>query len=124
MAALRTASELREKGCDIVIALSHQVWDRSRKLAEKVPGMDLVVSSHRIEIKTNSEMHGGTMLVGPGETKTSFTEIRMDRIDGRWEMTAVDRGDELLELADHPRFSRMEKEYQSMSRAKPIKDKH
>jgi sulfur-oxidizing protein SoxB len=124
MAALRTASELRKMGCDIVIALSHQMWDRSMKLAGKVPGIDLVVSSHRIKLKTHSETHGGTLLVGPGETKTSFTEIRMDRIDGRWEMTAVDRGKELLDLADHPRFSMIEREYRLITKSKPIMDKH
>lgn len=122
--ALRTASELRKNGCDIVIALSHQVWDRSVQLAGKVPGIDLVVSSHRINVNTHSEMHGGTLLVGPGETKTSFTEIRADRIDGRWEITAVDRGPELLELADHPRFSGIEKQYKSTSRTELIKEKH
>lgn len=124
MAALRTASELRKKGCTLVIALSHQMWDRSERLAGKVPGIDLVVSSHRIKAKTHSEMHGGTLLVGPGETKTSFTEILADRINGRWEITAVDRGSELLELADHPKFRGIKKQYQSTSRAKPIKDKH
>ncbi len=124
MAALRAASELREKGCDIVIALSHQLWDRSLQLAGKVPGIDLVISSHRINAKTHSEMHGSTLLVGPGETKTSFTEILVDRIDGQWEMTAVDRGSELLELTDHPEFKRIEQEYKSTSRAKPVKEKH
>lgn len=122
-AALRASSELREKGCDIVIALSHQVWDKSQQLAKKVPGIDLVVSSHRIEIETHSEMHGGTLLVGSGDKKTSFTEIRVDRIDGLWEMTAVDRGDELLELTDHPRFKSLEKEYQSIVGPQPIKEK-
>lgn len=118
MAAFRTASELREKGCDLVVALSHQVWHRSKQLAEKVPGIDLIVSSHRIDVNTHSKILGGTLLVGPGAKNTSFTEILVDRIDGRWELTAVDRGDELLQLDDHPDFRRIKVEYKSMIKTK------
>ena len=123
MAALRAASELRKKGCDLVIALSHQTWHRSKRLAEKVPGIDLVVSSHRIDVKTSSRMLGGTLLVGSGLRNTSFTEILVDRVKGQWEMTAVDRGEELLQLDDHPDFSRIKMEYKSVIKTELLKEK-
>ena len=121
-AALRTASELRKQGCDLVIALSQQVWDQSVTLAETVPGIDLIISSHRIHAKTQSEEHGGTLLVGPGEKLTSFPEISGSWAGGRWELAAVDRGPEIHSLPDHPEFSRIEKKYQAASRPKRIEE--
>jgi 2',3'-cyclic-nucleotide 2'-phosphodiesterase (5'-nucleotidase family) len=123
IAAIRTASELRERGCDMVIALSHQVWDQSIALATKAPGIDLILSSHRVSIEPHSEMHGGALIVGPGVKMTSFTEILADWSNGGWQISTVDRGGQLLEIAEHPDFVRIEREYQETVRPRPLEEK-
>ena len=112
IAALDAVSELRGMGCDIVIALSHQPWEQSTELAQEVSGIDIVISSHHSSLKTVSHRLGDALVVQTGDNKRSLTEIEIEWIDGRPEIAAVDRGDILTKLKDHPDFAKLEKAYQ------------
>ncbi|XP_052816876.1 mannosylglucosyl-3-phosphoglycerate phosphatase-like [Mya arenaria] len=40
------AKELREEGAELVIALTHMRWPNDRKVAEDIPGVDIVLGGH------------------------------------------------------------------------------
>jgi 2',3'-cyclic-nucleotide 2'-phosphodiesterase (5'-nucleotidase family) len=113
IAALEAVSELRAKGCDVIVALSHQDWNESVELARTVPGLDIVVSSHGSRMKTVSERIGSALVVGTGDNNTSFTEIEVAWEDGRTEAVAVDQGEVLRKIEDHPDFLELEKAFRA-----------
>lgn len=111
IAALEAVSALEAQGCDMIVALSHMGWDLSAELAEEIPGLDIVVTSHSSMTEARFEDLDGVLIVAPGISRTSFTEIEVS-----WEMdgttiTVVDRGKDLLGAADHPEFAEIEKRY-------------
>jgi 5'-nucleotidase/UDP-sugar diphosphatase len=112
IAALEAVSQLRGKGCEVIIALSHQPWEESTGLAREVDGIDVVVSSHGGGLKTLSDRLGTALIVQTGDNTRSFTEIEVGWRNGRPEAVAVDRGDTLLKLEDHPDFAEIEREFQ------------
>jgi len=111
IAALDAVTDLREKGCDIIVALSHQEWDRSAEIAREIPGVDIVVASHSSMVMAISEEIDGVLVVAPGMGTTSFTEIEVAWRAGDTRMTVIDRGKELLEMKDHPEFVEIEERY-------------
>jgi 2',3'-cyclic-nucleotide 2'-phosphodiesterase (5'-nucleotidase family) len=110
-AALEAVGELRRKGCDLVIALSHQDPDESAKLTRAVPGIDIVISSHRVGMKTAWENISGTIMIQTGVPERSFTEIEVSWNDYRPKITVFERGDVMGILQDHPYFAELEKSY-------------
>ena len=111
IAALDAVTDLREKGCDIIVALSHQEWDRSTEFAREIPGVDIVVASHSSMSQARSEEISGVLVVAPGTKRTSFTEIEVAWGDGDTRMAVIDRGKELLKVADHPELAELEKSF-------------
>jgi 2',3'-cyclic-nucleotide 2'-phosphodiesterase (5'-nucleotidase family) len=111
IAALDVVTDLREKGCDIIVALSHQEWDLSVEFAREIPGVDIVVASHSSMTMSMSAEIDGTLVVAPGMGTTSFTEIEVTWRAGDTRMIMIDRGKELLEMKDHPEFVEIEERY-------------
>jgi len=111
IAALDVVTDLREKGCDIIVALGHQEWDQSVELARGIPGVDIVVASHSSMPRARSEEINGVLVVAPGMNKTSFTEIEVAWGNGNTRMDVIDRGKELLEVKDHPELAELEERF-------------
>jgi hypothetical protein len=63
-AAQREVKDLA--GCNLIIALSNQPLDGTRALAEKVPGISVVVSGHDDTVLKTPIHAGDTMIVGTG----------------------------------------------------------
>ncbi|XP_052229236.1 trifunctional nucleotide phosphoesterase protein YfkN-like isoform X2 [Dreissena polymorpha] len=42
----RLAKELRDEGADIVVALTHMRWPNDRRVAQEIPGVDIVLGGH------------------------------------------------------------------------------
>jgi sulfur-oxidizing protein SoxB len=111
IAALDVVTDLREEGCDIIVALSHQAWDKSIELAREIPGVDIVITSHSSMPTVSSEEVGGVLVVAPGMNTTSFTEIEVRWAMSGTQLSVTDWGKDLLKIEDHPEFLELEEEY-------------
>lgn len=121
IAALEAVTTLRSKGCDLVIAISHQGWKKSLDLAHDVPGIDIVINSHRSHRGTFRERIAHTLVVDIGENKTSFTEIEIAFKGDSLITNATDVGKILLESEDHPELIKLERIYKRETRARGLK---
>lgn len=63
--AAKIVPELR-KECDLLIALNHIGLNRDRELAEKVPGIDLIVGGHTHAVLETPKPVGNTAIVQAG----------------------------------------------------------
>jgi 5'-nucleotidase/UDP-sugar diphosphatase len=109
IAALEAVSKLKKKGCHLIIALSHQGFDRSLNLAEEVPGIDIVINGHRSSIKTHKMFVENTLVVDTGTNRTSFTEIKVKFEKDLLIKTALDVGNVALKMKDHPEIIKLER---------------
>ena len=66
-------------GCDLVVALSHQGVDASRRLAREVPGIHVVVAGAGRTILREPEKVGETLLLSPGEAGHVLGALTMER---------------------------------------------
>ena len=66
-------------GCDLVVALSHQTIDASRRLAREVPGIHVVVVGKDRKILREPETVGETLLVASGEAGHVLGALTLDR---------------------------------------------
>ena len=66
-------------GCDLVVALSHQGIDASRRLAREVPGIGVVVAGRGRKILTRPEKVAETLLVAPGEAGNILGALTLER---------------------------------------------
>jgi 5'-nucleotidase len=112
LTALETASTLREKGCDLVIALSHLGWENSRTFAETVPGIDVVINGHRAHTGLHHEFAGKTLVIDTGLNRSSFAEIEVTLTDTGPKFKAQDMARVLLSLEGDPYFLSLEKSYE------------
>ena len=56
----------RKAGADVVVLLSHNGFDVDRKLAARVPGIDVILTGHTHDAIPRSVMVGSTILTAPG----------------------------------------------------------
>jgi 2',3'-cyclic-nucleotide 2'-phosphodiesterase (5'-nucleotidase family) len=61
----RVVTELRPK-CDVLVCLSHIGLAKDRELAERVPGIDLIIGGHTHAVIETGEMVGETLIVQAG----------------------------------------------------------
>jgi hypothetical protein len=66
-AAKREVKDLKEAGCQVIVALSHQAIYKTRELAAAVPGIGVIVSGHDEKVLVKPEKIGQTLLVAIGE---------------------------------------------------------
>jgi len=113
IAALEAVSHLRTKGCDLVIAICHEGWNKSLELASSVEGIDIVINGHRAHEKPYSERVGKTLVVDTGEKRTTFTEILVTFTSEGISSRALDAGKEVLKIERDNEFQKMYDEYEA-----------
>lgn len=59
--------ELQQNGASIIIVLSHLGLEDDRRLAEAVPGIDLIIGAHSHDQLPTGEIHHGVMITQAGE---------------------------------------------------------
>jgi len=121
IAALEAVNQLRGKGCSLIVAISHQGWDKSLELAREVPGIDVVINAHWSSGITRAERVGGTIVVDPGQRETSFTEIEVTFKHTVPEITASERCSTLLKNPGDPRFLKLEADFAKEMRAAQLR---
>jgi 2',3'-cyclic-nucleotide 2'-phosphodiesterase (5'-nucleotidase family) len=90
IAALEAVSILKEKGCDLILALSYQGWEESLSLAESVDGIDIVINGLSGHDRLTEKRIGNTMVVDTGPGRSSLTELRVLWSGGNPAVTVVD----------------------------------
>ncbi len=78
--AERIVSELRPH-CDVVVCLSHIGVSRDRELAERVPGIDLIIGGHTHVTLPEGERVGECLIVQAGWWAHSYGRV-IARVDG------------------------------------------
>jgi 2',3'-cyclic-nucleotide 2'-phosphodiesterase (5'-nucleotidase family) len=111
LASLAAAANLRARGCDLVIAVSHLGWGNSLELARDVPGIDLVLNGHRDHPRTHLERVGSTAVVDAGEKEWSFPEVTVTFHGDSLEIAAVNACGEALAMPADPRLGRLQENY-------------
>ncbi len=112
IAALDAISRLREKGCDLIIAISHQGWGKSLDFAADVPGIDIVVNGRRSHEGTHYELVDSTLVVDTGIHRISFTEIEARYYKGKLFLKATDVGGAAHKSEERVDLKELELEYQ------------
>lgn len=81
-AAARFVPELREK-CDLLIALTHIGIERDRELAERVPGIDVILGGHTHTITDAPERVGETYILHHGAFAHYVGRAAIEKSGGR-----------------------------------------
>lgn len=111
LSALAAATNLRTRGCDLVVAVSHLGWRKSLELARDVPGIDVVLNGHREHRRTYEERVGSTVVIDTGEKEWSFTEVSVTFNGDSLAVIAADVCAAALALREDPRLARLQKRY-------------
>lgn len=123
LAALEAVSALREKNCDLIVALSYQGWGESLELAREVPGIDLVINGKRGHGSATGEMADGTMVVDTGMKRASFTEIAVEWRGGEPSFDVREVGGRARSMPDDPELEKLEREYQEIKESRDIESR-
>lgn len=80
-AVRRWLPEVRQQGAEVVVVLSHLGFDEDRKLAQAVPGIDVIVGGHSHTELPQGHHEGGTLIVQAGANGHFVGEVdlRYDR---------------------------------------------
>jgi|GEM_PF-2101723 len=84
-AAKRVTAELRKRGCDLIILLSHCGHDVDREIAHAVPDLDIIVGGHSDEHLSQPVQIGKTLIVqtrGYGSHLGALTLTRNENSPG------------------------------------------
>ncbi|MEO0764149.1 MAG: thiosulfohydrolase SoxB, partial [Pseudomonadota bacterium] len=74
--------EVRAEGADAVVLLSHNGFDVDRKLAARVPGIDVILCAHTHDALPEPWMVGKTALIASGSNGKFVSRIDLDIRDG------------------------------------------
>ncbi len=75
--------EVRAKGADLVVCLSHNGFDVDRKMAGQVTGIDVILSGHTHDALPEPVLVGETLIVASGSTGKFVARVDLDVRDGR-----------------------------------------
>ncbi len=75
--------EVRAKGADLVVCLSHNGFDVDRAMAAKVKGIDIILTGHTHDAIPEPVLVGETMLIASGSNGKFVTRLDLDVRDGR-----------------------------------------
>jgi len=75
--AEKMVQTLREKKCDVVIAVAHVGYQEAKVLAEQVPGIDIVLSAHGGYRTPGPAKVGNTVLLQPGSKGQYLGELKV-----------------------------------------------
>jgi len=122
IAALAAVSALREKGCDLIVALSYQSWPASLDLAGSVDGIDVVINGRREHNSPIGEPVGRTMVVDTGIRRISLTEVLVEWVSGSPRIKVRESGPEAKALKGREDLLELEKSYERELRERGISD--
>ena len=71
-------AEVRAKGVDLVVVLSHNGFDVDRKMAAQVPGIDVILTGHTHDALPEPVMVGQTLLIASGSNGKFVSRLDLD----------------------------------------------
>lgn len=74
----KQVEEARAEGADVVVLLSHNGFDVDRKMARRVPGIDIILTAHTHDAMPGVLKVGDTVLVGTGSHGKFISRIDLD----------------------------------------------
>ncbi len=74
--------EVRANGADVVVLLSHNGFDVDRKLASRVPGIDVILTGHTHDALPEPVVVGNTLLIATGSHGKFVSRVDLDVRDG------------------------------------------
>lgn len=74
--------EVRAKGADLVVVLSHNGFDVDRQMAARVRGIDVVLTGHTHDALPEPMLVGQTLLIASGSNGKFVTRLDLDVRDG------------------------------------------
>jgi S-sulfosulfanyl-L-cysteine sulfohydrolase len=74
--------EVRAKGADLVVVLSHNGFDVDRQMAARVRGIDVVLTGHTHDALPEPLLVGQTLLIASGSNGKFVTRLDLDVRDG------------------------------------------
>ncbi len=75
--------EVKAKGAELVVCLSHNGFDVDRSMASKVSGIDVILTGHTHDALPEPVMVGETMLIASGSNGKFITRLDLDVQNGR-----------------------------------------
>lgn len=75
--------EVRAEGAELVVVLSHNGFDVDKKMAEKVTGIDVLLSGHTHDALPEPELVGETIIIASGSNGKFVSRVDLDVRDGR-----------------------------------------
>jgi 5'-nucleotidase len=76
-------ASLREKHPDIIVLLSHSGFDRDRELADRFPGVDVIIGGHSQHLIDTPCVRGKTIIVQAGMNGAHIGILELTREAGR-----------------------------------------
>ncbi|RME18651.1 MAG: thiosulfohydrolase SoxB [Alphaproteobacteria bacterium] len=75
--------EVRAKGAELVVLLSHNGFDVDRKMAQRVPGIDIILTGHTHDALPEPVLVGKTILIASGSNGKFVSRVDLDVRDGQ-----------------------------------------
>lgn len=79
----KNVAAVRDEGAELVVLLSHNGFDVDRKLAGRVPGIDVVLSAHTHDALPEPVMVGDTLVIASGSNGKFVSRLDLDVRDGK-----------------------------------------
>ncbi|MFM1816398.1 MAG: hypothetical protein RLZ98_3093 [Pseudomonadota bacterium] len=80
---VKNVKEARDKGADLVVLLSHNGFDVDRKVAQRVEGIDVILTGHTHDALPEPVLVGKTLVVASGSNGKFISRIDLDVQGGK-----------------------------------------
>jgi S-sulfosulfanyl-L-cysteine sulfohydrolase len=75
--------EVRDNGADVVVVLSHNGFDVDKKMADRVQGIDVILSGHTHDALPEPVLVGQTHIIASGSNGKFVSRVDLDVRDGQ-----------------------------------------